>query len=112
MLPVRLRDPWIDRYIFANGVIPSAAQLSTALEGRWVVEDWHNFGPDYDRTLMEWWRNVEAAWRELSSNYDNRFFRMWKYYLLSSAGAFRARTLQLWQIVLSKGGVASYRSLR
>ena len=105
-------DPWIDKYIFANGVIPSMTQLAGAMEGRWVVEDWHNFGPDYDRTLMSWWRNFEDAWPKLRSKYDDRFYRMWKYYLLTSAGAFRARTLQLWQVVLSKGDVAAYRSVR
>lgn len=105
-------DAWIDKYIFPDGVLPSMAQITTAMEGRWVVEDWHNLGPDYDRTLMAWWRNFEDAWPRLRSAYDERFYRMWKYYLLSSAGAFRARTLQLWQIVLSKGDVASYTSVR
>jgi len=104
-------DRWIDKYIFANGVIPSIPQVAAAIEGRWVVEDWHNFGPDYDRTLMAWWRNFEEA-PQLRSQYDQRFYRMWRYYLMSSAGAFRARTLQLWQIVLSKGDVANYTSVR
>jgi len=105
-------DAWINKYIFPGGVIPSAAQLSSALEASWVVEDWHNFGPDYDRTLMAWWRNFEHRWPELRPRYGDRFYRMWKYYLLSSAGAFRARTLQLWQIVLSKGDIASYTPVR
>jgi len=105
-------DAWIDKYIFPDGMLPSMAQLTTAMEGRWVVEDWHNLGPDYDRTLMAWWRNFERSWPRLRSAYDERFYRMWRYYLLSSAGAFRARTLQLWQIVLSKGDVASYTSMR
>jgi len=105
-------DPWIHKYIFPNGLIPSMAQLTTAWEGLWVAEDWHNFGPDYDRTLMHWWTNFDRAWPELRSIYSDRFYRMWKYYLMASAGSFRSRRLQLWQIVLSKGDLASYTPVR
>ena len=105
-------DAWINKYIFPNGMIPSATQLGRAMEGLWVVEDWHNFGPDYDRTLMAWWENFERAWPSLRASYGDRFYRMWKYYLMASAGSFRARRLQLWQIVLSKGDISSYRPLR
>lgn len=105
-------DPWIHKYIFPNGLIPSTAQLGKAMEGLWVAEDWHNFGPDYDRTLMEWWRNFDQAWPQLRGRYGDRFYRMWKYYLLACAGAFRARSLQLWQIVLSKGDIPQYTPVR
>jgi cyclopropane-fatty-acyl-phospholipid synthase len=105
-------DPWIDKYIFPNGTIPSVAQLGRAMEGRWVVEDWNNFGPDYARTLVAWWENFERAWPSLRAKCGERFHRMWRYYLLSCAGAFRARTLQLWQIVLSKGDISSYTPVR
>ncbi len=105
-------DPWIDRYIFRNGVVPSIAQLGRAMEGLWVMEDWHNFGPDYDRTLMAWWENFEQAWPRLRARYGERFYRMWKYYLLGSAGSFRARTLQLWQVVLSRGDIGGYEPAR
>lgn len=105
-------DPWVDKYIFPNGVIPSIAQLGAAMEGLWVVEDWHNFGPDYDKTLMEWWHNFDRAWPMLRLKYGDRFYRMWKFYLQGSAGAFRARKLQLWQLVLSKGDVPSYTPVR
>jgi len=98
-------DPWIERYIFPNSMLPSIAQIGRALERRFVLEDWHGFGPDYDRTLLEWFRNFHAHWDELKSRYDQRFYRMWKYYLLLSAGAFRARSNQLWQLLLSPGGV-------
>jgi len=106
-------DPWIDKYIFPNGKIPSAREICIALENRFLIEDWHNFGQDYDKTLMAWWKNFHAAWPELKRKYDGRFYRMWKYYLLSCAGFFRSRQGQLWQIVLSKRtrqGV--YRSIR
>ncbi len=103
--PAHRTDPWIERYIFPNGVIPSAQQISKAYEGSFVLEDWHNFGPHYDRTLMAWHENFNDAWPELKKSYDERFRRMWSYYLNSSAASFRARDNQLWQIVLSKKGV-------
>jgi cyclopropane-fatty-acyl-phospholipid synthase len=99
-------DPWIERYIFPNSVIPSAAQITAAAEGKLVLEDWQNFGPDYDTTLMQWYANISAAWDELPA-YDERFRRMWTFYLLSSAGSFRARFNHLWQIVFSREGLAA-----
>lgn len=100
-------DPWIARYIFPNSMLPSASQITAASEQRMVLEDWHNFGVDYDRTLMAWHRNAEAAWPQLDpQRYDERFRRMWRYYLLTCAGAFRSRTLQLWQIVFSRDGLS------
>lgn len=106
-------DPWIDRYIFPNGKLPSALELAAYTEGAFLIEDWHNFGQDYDRTLMAWWRNFEAAWPRLKGQYDERFHRMWKYYLHCCAGFFRARQGQLWQLVLSKRERPEvYRSVR
>ena len=95
---------WTDAYIFPNGMIPSIAQLSKAMEGLFVMEDWHNFGEDYDKTLMAWHANFEAAWPQLKGRYDDRFYRMWRFYLLTSAGSFRSRHLQLWQIAMTKPG--------
>jgi len=97
-------DPWINRYIFPNGMLPSIAQISRAVEGLFVVEDWHNLGPHYDKTLMAWHANFQRAWNSLKGAYDGRFKRMWEYYLLSCAGAFRARSIQVWQIVLTPSG--------
>lgn len=98
-------DPWIGRYIFPNSMLPSAVQISTAMEGLFVLEDWHNFGADYDRTLQAWRRNVEASWERLDRRYDERFRRMWRFYLGASMATFRARRSQLWQLVLSPRGV-------
>ena len=98
-------DPWIARYIFPNSLLSSAAQLTTALEGSFVIEDWHNFGSDYDRTLLAWRDNIERRWDTLPARYDERFRRMWRFYLASSMAAFRARRIQLWQLVLSPRGV-------
>jgi cyclopropane-fatty-acyl-phospholipid synthase len=97
-------DPWINKYIFPNGKLPSMAQVCRAAEGLFVVEDWHNLGPHYDRTLMAWYENFQKAWSSLKKRYDERFRRMWEYYLLSCAGAFRARRIQLWQIVFTTYG--------
>jgi len=106
-------DAWVEKYIFPNYVLPSMKQISSAVENLFVVEDWHNFGADYDKTLTAWFRNFDAAWVALRSKYSERFYRMWKYYLLSCAAAFRSRDLQVWQIVLSKDGVpGGYSSIR
>ncbi len=99
-------NAWTTTYIFPNGMLPSVAQLGAAMEGLFVMEDWHNFGPDYDTTLMAWYDNFERSWPRHKENYGDRFYRMWKFYLLSSAGAFRARSNQLWQIVMTKPGRA------
>jgi cyclopropane-fatty-acyl-phospholipid synthase len=106
-------DSWLDRYIFPNAVLPSIAQIGRAIEGRFVMEDWHNFGADYDNTLMAWFAKFERNWPRLAGHYGERFYRIWKYYLLSCAGGFRARVIQLWQIVLARQGVpGGYLSVR
>jgi cyclopropane-fatty-acyl-phospholipid synthase len=106
-------DPWMNKYIFPNGMLPSIKQLGSAIEGLFVMEDWHNFSADYDKTLMAWHKNLVQNWEKIKTNYNERFHRMWDYYLLSCAGSFRARRIQLWQIVLSKKGIiGGYKSIR
>ena len=112
-------EPWFHKYIFPNGHLPSMTQIAQATDRRWfggpvlAMEDWHNFGPDYDKTLCAWYTNFERAWPDLKNTYDEHFHRMWKYYLLISAGMFRARYLHLWQIVYSKYGVeGGYTAIR
>jgi len=102
---VRRTDPWIERHIFPNSMLPSAAQIARACEGRFVIEDWHNFGANYDLTLQAWRANIEAAWARLPERYDERFRRMWRFYLAGSMASFRCRRSQLWQLVLSPHGV-------
>lgn len=99
-------NPWIEKYIFPNGCLPSMVQIAQSAEGLFVTEDWHNFGADYDLTLVEWEKRFQAGWPELKESYSNSFYRMFRYYLLSCAGGFRARDLQLWQILFSPRGVA------
>jgi cyclopropane-fatty-acyl-phospholipid synthase len=100
-------DPWIAKYVFPNGMLPSPAQIGRAAEDLFVIEDWHNIGPSYDKTLMAWNDGFQQAWPRLKNNYDAVFKRMWEYYLLSSAGAFRARSIQVWQIVMTKADTAT-----
>lgn len=99
---VRRTDPWIDKYIFPNSLIPSTRQIGLAIEDLFTLQHWSNHGPDYDKTLMAWHQNFEHAWESLKKNYTERFRRMWVYYLLSSAGSFRARKNNQWQIVLTR----------
>ena len=101
----RATESWINKYIFPNGMTPSAKQISAASEGLFVIEDWHSFGQDYDKTLMAWHENFQNNLSKLKDSYDERFQRMWKYYLLMCAGSFRARRNQLWQLVLTKNGI-------
>ena len=95
-------EPWIDKYIFPNGVIPSASQLSKSWQGLFTLEDWHNFGVYYDPTLMAWLKKFEESWESIKADYDETFYRMWRYYLCSSSASFRSRKNQLWHIVLTK----------
>jgi len=97
----RTGDPWFDKYIFPNGILPSVVHLAQAAEGLFRMEDWHNFGPHYDRTLMAWHENFHRHRDRFQHQYGEMFCRMWSHYLLLSAGGFRSRMFQLWQIVFS-----------
>ncbi len=106
-------DPWMNRYIFPNSKIPSLQEITKAIEGQIIMEDVHNIGVHYDKTLMAWYENFNINWDLLKNKYDERFKRMWSYYLLSCAGAFRARHNHVWQFVFSQDGVpGGYTSLR
>jgi len=95
-------DRWVNKYIFPNSMLPSLDQIAQSVQGLFIMEDLHNFGSYYDKTLMAWYKNFVKNWPRFSSNCDEQVFRMWQYYLLHFAGAFRARLNQLWQIVFSK----------
>lgn len=106
-------EPWLHTYIFPNGNLPFPKDLTKATEGKFIVEDWHNFGPDYDRTLHAWIKNFNENWPKLEKTYGHKFYRMWIYYLAISAGVFRSRRTHLFQVVLSKDGLKSgYRAAR
>lgn len=104
-LSLKSYDPWMNENIFPNALLPSMEQITAASEGVMVIEDWHNFGPDYDRTLISWFENFERSWPKLKDRYGDRFYRVWKCYLLTCAGAFRARETHVWQTVMSPSGV-------
>ena len=99
---VRATDPWIDKYIFPNSQLPSAAQISAAIEGLFVLEDWQNWAFDYDRTVMAWFQNFHKHWPDLQPRYGERFHRIWKYYLMLAAACFRSRKNQVWEILMSR----------
>lgn len=105
---VRITDPWIEKYIFPNSMLPSLRQIGAATEKLFVMEDLQNWGPYYDCTLMAWFQNFKAHWNELRAHYDERFFRMWKYYLMASAGSFRSHRLQTWQMLFSPANANSF----
>ncbi len=101
----KLGEPWLDKYIFPNGMLPSVQQIGESIDDLFVLEDWYSFGADYEPTLKAWFENFDAAWPKLKDKYGERFYRMWKYYLETMQGSSRARFIQDWQIVLSKNGV-------
>ncbi len=106
-------DPWIRKYIFPNSYLPVQDAITRACSPHFILEDWHNFGPHYDKTLLAWYSNFTDSWPRFRDRYGDAFGRMWKYYLLSCAGSFRARRVQLWQLVLSPHGVTGgYTSVR
>jgi len=106
-------DKWMDKYIFPNAVLPTMEQILKASRGKFVLKDLHNFGPDYDKTLMAWNENFQKSWSKIKKDYSQEFKRMWEYYLLSCAGSFRAGKNQLWQLVFSKEGEQmEYQSVR
>lgn len=106
-------DPWVEKHIFPNSHLPTLAEIGAASEQHWVIEDWHNFGVDYDRTLMSWAHNLRQHGAEITRHYDEQFRRMWHYWLMTSAATFRARRNQLWQVVMTPHGrLGGYREFR
>lgn len=100
-----LADPWIEKYIFPNGQLPNKQLIIQSTEGALDIHDWHSLGDSYDKTLMAWWSNFDKAYSSLDqTKYDERFYRMWKYYLHICAGGFRSGYLDVWQILMTKKG--------
>ncbi|MDY2984074.1 MAG: cyclopropane fatty acyl phospholipid synthase [Synergistes jonesii] len=95
-------DPWLNKYIFPNGALPSVAQMSSSAEGLFVIEDLQNLCDNYDKTLLCWYRNFIKAWPAFADKYGERFRRMWEYYLLCCAGVFRARGVQVFQLLMTR----------
>jgi len=99
------QSTFLNKYIFPNGELATLAQLSKAAEGLFTEEAHHQLTGHYEKTLEAWYQNFIANWPQLSGEYDERFFRMWKFYLQLSKGIFRSRIIQLWQFVYTKRGI-------
>ncbi len=100
-------DPWIEKYIFRNSMAPAMSQLADAAEGRFAVEDWENYGHFYVPTLQAWYDRFNANWDRIRAlktarPFDERFRRLWNYYLMSSKAAFDVEQLHLWQVVMTR----------
>lgn len=95
-------DPWIKKYIFQNDSLPSLSQIVSASEAWFVIEDLHNFGMDYDKTLRVWEQRFNSSWHLLEDDYPSIFRRMFNYYLNSCAGSFRSRKMHFWQFIFTK----------
>jgi cyclopropane-fatty-acyl-phospholipid synthase len=95
-------EPWIEKYIFPAGKIPSLKQILNASDTYFEVQHVQNFGLDYEKTLNKWLENFENNWGDIKENYGDRFFRMWRYYLCCCAAAFKVKNLHLLQIVYTK----------
>jgi cyclopropane-fatty-acyl-phospholipid synthase len=102
-------DPWIEKYIFRNSMVPSMAQLVKAFEGLFVLQDWENYGHYYAPTLAAWQKNFEANWQKIKAldtakKFDEKFRRMFNYYFLSCKAGFETEHINLWHLVLTKEG--------
>ena len=98
--PFPVLDPWLDKYIFPNAVLPTIGEIATAAQGLFVIQDVHTFGADYDKTLMAWHQNFQTGRPMIAKKYGDRFCRMWDYYLCCCAGGFRSRIINVGQLVL------------
>ena len=106
-------NPWLETNIFPGAELPLNRQIRDAIRGHFVAMDWHFFGPSYDKTLMAWRSNMLAAVEELkAAGYDDRFFRTIDYYLLLSAGLFRAKVTTVGQIHLFHEPQPNYEKVR
>jgi cyclopropane-fatty-acyl-phospholipid synthase len=100
-------DPFIETYIFPGGHIPSLDRIVVEMQkAGFIIGHIENFKPHYAETLRRWMQNVNIHRQkisELSAQFDERFFRMWEYYLQSCDAAFRYGELQLYQVLFAKG---------
>jgi cyclopropane-fatty-acyl-phospholipid synthase len=92
---------FIDKYIFPNGHIPTWDEISPIVSKKFLIQDWQNFGKYYDNTLQSWYKNINSKWDEIP-NYDEKFKRMWNFYLLGCAANFNLCHMNLWQILITK----------
>jgi cyclopropane-fatty-acyl-phospholipid synthase len=97
-------DPWIDKYIFPGGYIPSIREVVHELPAHdFHLFDYENLRIHYAMTLDEWLRRFDQNHDKIYKKYDDRFMRMWRLYLASSSAGFRYGDLSLSQFVFTKG---------
>ncbi|WP_158914924.1 cyclopropane-fatty-acyl-phospholipid synthase family protein [Caulobacter sp. S45] len=96
-------NPWILKYIFPGGHIPSLSDIVPPIErSGLVITDIEMLGPHYAETLLAWRTNFMARRDEAERLYDARFCRMWEFYLALSEVAFRTNDITIYQIQLSR----------
>jgi len=93
-------NSFINKYIFPEGELPHIENLTHSFVDKWHLEDWQNMGLSYAKTTKLWHTNI-GDWSGLD-NYDERFRRMWDFYLLGCVANFQSRNVCLWQIVYTK----------
>ena len=97
-------DPWIKKYIFPGGVVPSLREMVSCMaEDGFHVMDVENLRNHYNRTLLCWERNFKEHAREVREMFDERFVRMWELYLASCAATFHNGVIDIHQVLASKG---------
>ncbi|XP_037036255.1 cyclopropane-fatty-acyl-phospholipid synthase-like [Bradysia coprophila] len=108
-------EPFVWKHLIPNVMLPNHKSIPVAIDNLFCIEDWHNFGPHYEKTLLAWRDNFVINWPTISRMYENptsSFYRKWTLYLNIGAALFRARKAQVWQIVLTKGLDGGYNSVR
>lgn len=97
-------DPWIKKYIFPGGVIPSLREmLSCAAEDDFHTLDAENLRLHYNRTLLCWDKNYREHMDQIREMFDERFVRMWDLYLAACAATFHNGIIDLHQVLFSNG---------
>ena len=100
-------DAWTRKYIFPGGYIPALSELVTESERNgWQVMDVEAMRFHYSHTLEEWYRRTVMHREEIVDLYDERFYRMWQYYLVGAEQAFRYGKMVNWQLIYVKDRTA------
>jgi len=105
----RKSSDFIQHYIFPGGMLPSPAALGEEARRAGLERTaWHGFGEDYARTLALWRERFEAAWHDIAAQgFDDRFRRIWRYYLAYCEAGFRTGSIDVVQLALRpRPGVA------
>ncbi len=95
--------PWLDKYIFPGGYIPGLSEIVPEIEkAGLIISDIEILQLHYAETLRAWRTNFQSRRAEAEALYDERFCRMWEFYLAGSEAAFRCENLNVFQIQIMK----------